>query len=462
MHRLLVFLLLIPASANAEKYTLSQLLAKVKAEYPGVVAAREAVGSADAQLSQARRLWAPTGLVTAGFTLAPAVHCQTGALVPPANLSPADLHQFNLDNCIDTDVHTDNLNNNGVLKLTNPAVKVDIQITQPIYTSGKIEAAIKAAHAGKDVASAQVDAATADVTLSAVRAYWGLKWARASAGTLDEGQRQVKEWVDKIDQQLSAGTSIYTEQDLFRLKIALDNVELGLLDVRKAERLALAGLRTLSGDDNADIDDDELDVIEVVPRPLSYYEDAARTHRPEARMLDAGRTAVHAQRNLRLAEMLPDLGLIGTFDYSYVRNVDTPTNSFMNHANSEGLGLYLGLRQTLDIAEKLARFDQARADERVFAAKRREALGGIALEIERAFAEAEVARKRHTLAAHGEKLARGWYHSMNQATQVGVVASAKDMVDSARSYFELRLQYLSAIMDLNVSLAALKRAAGVD
>jgi outer membrane protein TolC len=44
---------------------------------------------------------------------------------------------------------------------------------------------------------------------------------------------------------------------------------------------------------------------------------------------------------------------------------------------------------------------------------------------------------------------------------VGTVES-KDLVDAARSYFEMRLQHLSAIMDLNVSLAALKRAAGVE
>ena len=50
---------------------------------------------------------------------------------------------------------------------------------------------------------------------------------------------------------------------------------------------------------------------------------------------------------------------------------------------------------------------------------------------------------------------------VDQLLQVGTVES-KDLVDAARSYFELRLQHLSAIMDLNVALAGLKRAAGVE
>jgi outer membrane protein TolC len=144
-----------------------------------------------------------------------------------------------------------------------------------------------------------------------------------------------------------------------------------------------------------------------------------------------------------------------------VQNVDNPQNAFMNHPNSTSLGLSLAFRQPLDIPLRLANFDKARAEERAFDQKRKEALGGIALEIEKAYADADAARKRNKLTAHGEKIARGWYNSVDQLLQVGTVES-KDLVDAARSYFELRLQHLSAIMDLNVALAGLKRAAGVE
>src|SRR5262249_21801980 len=155
---------------------------------------------------------------------------------------------------------------------------------------------------------------------NAVRAYWGVKAARAASATLTEGRDRVKEWVDKVDREIEKGKAGYTEQDLLRLKVGLDNVELGLLEVKRAERGALAALRTVSVDQNADVDDSELDIVEVLEHPLDYYEDAARLHRPEARLLEAAGVAVHAQRSLRLSELLPDIGLVASFNYSYAHD----------------------------------------------------------------------------------------------------------------------------------------------
>ena len=67
------FVPLFGSSAGAGRYTLEQLLAKVRSEYPGVQAARDAVDSADAQLSTATRLWAPSGEIRFGITGAPNV-----------------------------------------------------------------------------------------------------------------------------------------------------------------------------------------------------------------------------------------------------------------------------------------------------------------------------------------------------------------------------------------------------
>jgi multidrug efflux system outer membrane protein len=455
--KILLLVLLWPAVSGANKYTLEQLLARVKSDYPGVTAARVNMEVADAQLSQARRLWWPQGQLTFGFTLVPPVHCTTGNLTPQG-LSPG---ASALDNCINTNTNPADVSNISASQLTNPAFKLDINLIQPIYTSGKIESAIKAAHAGQDAAAAQAQAAEADAVYNAIRAYWGLKAARAARATLSDGRDKVKEWVGSIDKALNDGNGKYTEQDLLRLKIAVDTLELGLLEIDRGEKIAQAALRTMTADPTADVDDAELEVSEVAERPLGYYEDAARFHRPEAKLLEAAGAALHAQRNLRLSEMLPDIGLVGSFNYYYAQNVDDPHNAFLNHPNSLGVGLSVALRQPLDIPLRLAGFSKARAEERAFEWKRKEALGGIALEIEKAFADASAARKRQTLTAHGEKIARGWYNSVDQLLQVGTVES-KDLVDAARSYFELRLQHFAAIMDLNVALAGLKRSAGVE
>jgi outer membrane protein TolC len=464
--------------AAARRYTLAELVARVDGGYAGVRAAREGVRAADAQLSQANRLWWPTGQLTFALTGSPEVRCVDPRTGHPWNDPNAYKDQFDpnnpnapfvqgdknraLGNCTRTDVNPSLLDSNigRVLPVHGVAFNLGVNLTQPLYTFGKIEAAQAGAHAGIDVARAQVDKDRTEVTFNITRAYWGLKWARTASATLSDGVTRLKEWIKKINDDIDKGKSTYTENDLVRLKLALDTAELTALDIDKARQLSLVGLRTLTEDPDADIDDEELDVVELSEQPLDWYEDAARIHRPDARMLAAATVATHAAWRYQRATLLPDLGVLFSFNYSYAQSVDDPYNGFLNHPNVLGAYLALGIRYDLAVPEHLAQLRKARADELVLVERRRQALGGIAVEIENAWLEARAARKRSDLLAHSEKVARGWYNAVDQNLQVGV-AESRDLVDAARNYFELRLRHLQSIMDVNMAIAGLKQAAGM-
>lgn len=177
-------------------------------------------------------------------------------------------------------------------------------------------------------------------------------------------------------------------------------------------------------------------------------------------MLSAGTDALHAMRKLQTANLLPDVGLAFSFNYGYAQSIDDPQNAFMNHPNTLGAGLALVIRYNLDVPLRLANVSKAKADERMLVQRRRQALGGISIEIENAWLEARAARRRSDLLAHSEKVARGWYNAVDQSIQVGV-AESRDLVDAARNFFELRMRHLQSIMDVNMATAALRQAAGV-
>jgi outer membrane protein TolC len=442
--------------ARATTYTLDQLLERAKGNWPGVAAAREALAGAQHQLSEANYLWAPTGEFTFGITGSPHVRCADATGYSDPN------HEVRESNCIQTNAVTVTRATNfvDVLPIHGVALALSAKVTQPLYTFGKIEAARNAAKAGVKIAEDQVEAARAEVMLNVVRAYWGLKWSRAAEQTLNDGRGRVKGWVDKIEHDLERGKGSWTETDLLRLKLAFDQIELALLEVHRAVEIAQAAVRVLSDDAEADIDPEEITTSEIIEKPRPYYEAAARTHRPEARMLDSAVGAMHSFRKLRIAQFLPDVALVTSVGYSYAQDVDDPKNAFMNHPNGASAGMYLGLRLPIDIAGNLARYRRAGADMRNIEARRREALGGIALEIDRAYADAVEARHRYEKTAHGEKIARGWYNAVDQNIQIGT-AAAHEVVDAARAYFEMRLGHLRAIMDVNVTLAVLQRTAGV-
>ncbi|HWE28819.1 MAG TPA: TolC family protein [Polyangia bacterium] len=443
--------------AAARRYTLPELIAQVNASYPGVQAARQGVESADAQLSQATRLWWPTGQLTFGITGSPEVRCIDPVTGKPWTQGGDQARA--LSSCIRTDV-VDLRSGEQVLPYHGVAFNLGLNLIQPLYTFGKIEATRNAAQAGLDSARAQVDKDRAEVTFNVTRAYWLLKWARAAEATLDDGITRLKDWVKKINDEIDKGKTTYTENDLVRLKLALDAAELTALDVDKAKELGLSGLRMLTDDDAADIDDSELDITDAGVEPLSYFEDAARTHRAEARMLAAGAKATRANKALQLANLLPDLGIALSFTYAYAQSVDDPQNGFMNHPNALGAGLSLVMRYNLDVAERLANRSKASSDNRMMVERRKQALGGIYIEIENAWLDARAARRRSDLLAHSEKVARGWYNAVDENLQIGV-AESRDLVDAARNFFELRMRHLQSIMDVNMATATLKQTAGV-
>ena len=195
---------LVPRPCAARRYTLGELIATVNAYYPGVQAAREGVDAADAQLSQAARLWWPTGQLTFGFTGSPQVRCIDPGTGKPWTQGGNQARA--LSNCLSTDV-VDLRSGEQVLPYHGVAFNLGINLVQPLYTFGKIEAAKQAAAAGVDVARAQVDKDRAEVTFNVTRAYWLLKWARAATATLDDGISRLKEWIKKIDDDIDKGKS---------------------------------------------------------------------------------------------------------------------------------------------------------------------------------------------------------------------------------------------------------------
>jgi outer membrane protein TolC len=451
---------LTPRVAFARRYTLVELLARVNADYPGVRAARAGLEVAAAQQSMASRLRWPTGSADFWITGSPETHCQDLNVVAVDPKSGAQT--TTTLNCANTDNRGTLLRTDigRVLPVHGVALGVKANLTQPLYTFGKIDAARHAADAGAEQARAQMDKDRGEVALNAMRAYWGLKLARAAYATLDDGIGRLKEWVKKINDDIEAGKSTYTETDLIRLKLALDQAQLVALDFDKGRDVALAGLRAVSGDPQADVDEEELDLADVAEQPLGWYEDAALSYRPDVRMLAAAGKGLRAAAELQRAQLWPDIGIIGSFNYSYVQSVDDPHNAFWNHPNSLGFFLALGIHYDLQLPEHLAQLHKAHADESMLAERRRQALGGVAVEIETNWLEARATRRKAELLAHSEKVARGWYNAVDQSLQVGV-AESRDLVDAARNYFELRVRHLQSIMDVNMAAGQLKFSAGV-
>ena len=458
-------------AVSTHHMNLLQLWAQASQRFPGLTAARESIRAAGYSRDEQKWLRLPSGEVNAFLSWSPDVRCKTAAelgfgdndKVRTSSGGTTKAPIGGADSCLETTASGNLLDGNigRYLPFYGVLLRVDTRITQPLYTFGKLDAALKLGEVGVQLAQASNAAVTADTAVNLVRAYFGLKAARAGLESIKEGQDQIRKWISQIDGELEAGKTGYTEIDLMRLKVTEAAVGYNVVDIERTIRSSLAALRYLVQDPEADVDDGDLQPWAQEDHPLDYYLEAALRGRPELRTLMATGEGARLYKKLRIAELLPDFGLILSVNYALATSVQDPNHAFMNRLNGLGAGLGLGMRLGLDFGPKIARLQRSIADLSIFESKRREALGGGALEIERQYNDLIEAKKRLVAAESAERRSRGWLQGIKQNIDVGT-AESRDMIEALRNYFEHHGQVLRATNDVNVQAAVLRRLSGLE
>jgi len=441
--------------ARAKAYTLPELLEAARRGNPGILAGAAATDAMQAQLLEAHRNAWPSGELTSFITAVPKIKCEYAADISG---------DPRLQHCVATE--SDPAHHNFAdtfTKLSGPFTRTEVRLVQPLYTFGKIDAGVEAAENGVAAIRHKQAGAAADVELNIRKAYWGRKLARELLDTLDQGTSYIDEAQQKIEKQLADGSGNVTVTDRLRLRTVRAEIDARTLETKRLAELALTGLRTLLGSEapaDLDVDAEPLEPLEVPKRPVTHYEEAARLNRPEVLALGFAARAKHALSLLEERREYPDLALVATGSYAYAPSVDSPVNAFANNPfNGLGFGLAATLRMPLDLGPRFARTDRARAEADETELRRREALGGIALEVRKAFDEMTEAQSRVAAVQKGEKAGKAWVTAVAQNFAIGL-AEARDFSDALQAFFTMRARYLQSVYDLNIAAAALTRATG--
>ncbi len=439
---------------------LAALWSLAESRFPGLIAARRTIDAAKHTRNEQIFLRLPAADLSGFLTWSPNVKCKTteelaaegkvGQLGGPDHCSETNIAQT---------LNTSTIQN--YLPLYGALVQLNLRITQPLYTFGKLTAAWDLGQVGVDLAAAQSDGARLDHQLNVPKAYFGLKTARAALDTVKDGHDQVIRWSKQMDLDLEAGRGSASEIDLMRLRVAESQIEIILIDLERTIASTLAALRYWVQDQAIDIDSQELAIWHDEREPLDYYLESAVRNRPELRVLRATGQGAQLYKKLRIAELLPSFGIIANFGYGYAGGVQDPNHGFMSRLNYLGAGVGLGMSWGLDLGPKIARLQKSIADVNIFESRRRELLGGGALEIERAYNDVREAQRRLKAAETAERRARGWLQGIKQSIDVGT-AEGRDMNDALRTYFDQHVAVLRATNDLNVACGALRRVSGLE
>lgn len=412
-------------AAATPKLTLDEVLAKTLAG-PRVRMAQQDRAAAAARVDEADAARLPRGRATAFGTISPEIQCLDAL-------------------CNETSPK------NFALRFSGLFGSAQLDITQPLFTFGKISHARAAARAGLDAQRALADEAAGDLAVDAARAYWGVKLARELGLMLDDG-------IDEIDKALTklADSPDISVQDRQRIAVLLAEARIQRADARQGELQALAGLRALTGMTDIDIDD-----VPLAPTDRNLPATAGGESRPQSLAARAGSKAADELAAFASSYYWPDLALVGSAVISRAQGVDDPPSVFANDPfNRSGAGVVLALQWQIEPWTTRARVDRAKAEAEKARAQSELAAIGARFDAETALAEVTQARVRVDAATTGEKAARTWLAAILQQEAVGA-AEPKDLADAYIAWFQMRARWAQAVMQLNVAIVRLDRAQGV-
>ena len=428
------------ATIKPRTYTLEECLALTDRNHPNLWAARARLAGTHAQLDEVK--WLPFWQWNAGTNISvlPPITGTIGYTSAPISaLNPSF--------------------GSGV----QPVVTLDIGGVIPLYTFGKIEAGRKAAEAQVRLYEWDLEKLRNSTRADVRRAFFGLQFARDAKYVVDDALARLTKAIDGLSKKLDKGEGGIDEIDKLRLLVYRDEVNARAGEAVRAETFALAALRFFTGVQTGfDIPDEPLKRPDVVLAPVVRYLSAARLFRPEVSQARAGIAARQAQVDLQRARFFPDFGIGVAGSYAAAPSVTTQNTALSPNPFNHFYGAAgIGLRWSLDLLPNQARVARTESDLEEARALLRLALGGVAVEVENAYAIVLEAKNREESWMRAEHRAKQWISTVQDAIDLGT-KNENSMNEPLRAYINARVSHMYALMDFNVGLSELARTSGWD
>jgi outer membrane protein TolC len=354
-------------------------------------------------------------------------------------------------------------NRNAIFRNLGPFTQIDLSINIPLWTFGKLAAALEAAQKGLEAQQLGGEVKRAEVVLQVKRLYYGLQLAEQLAAVLRDMLNNMDTAVKKAQERLDRGSSAVTEIDVLKLRTGRARFAKGVAEVEGSAALARSALARAIGLDVTapfQIADRRLQPVEVTIESLEQYLAEGPDRRPEGRQIESGVAAQAAKVDLEEAGLYPSIFLATGFQYAVAPNRTRQRNPFafesFNYERPIGA---LGIHWDLNFFQNNAKVEQARADLERLRAQQRSAVSGLRLEIQKAYLD--VAQARNTIQATDDGRRAGRALLVLSVSNFDLaIGEAEELFKGLGAYTEASTDYFRAVHDFNVAVGALSRAVG--
>lgn len=359
----------------------------------------------------------------------------------------------------------------GIQEITG----VELEVSQPLYTFGKISAAVDLAREGAQVAEARIATARLDVALAAAEAYYEVLAAEQALATVEEQAEARREFLAVVGARFEIGEAtrlelLQSQATLAELQPALAGAQ-GRIARARANLRAVLGLAT--GEPVTAVDpcpeppsraaageEGEASPLEVLtafpPRPaVRVLLPLALERRPELADLDLQVEALESRQQLTRADGRPQLELTGSYGREARLVEDLQDDLF------DDWFVAVGMRwEFFDGGRRRGQLAQLESQQRQLDWQRRELVQQVRLQLEDALAEYGAARARLLAAEVAARAAREAARVAQESYREGVALQA-DWLDAQQRETVAEIRLVEARFAGRVEEARLLRAVGV-
>ena len=345
-----------------------------------------------------------------------------------------------------------------------PFNRFEVEVLQPIYTGGEINAQIEAARHAVGVERARVSEKEAEVAFRTGELYYSLLLAGALTSLTEQGGDIVRQAKETVQDLLDAGDPDVDDADLYQVLITeqeylrrVAEVNQGLLRARAAlSRQLFLPEGTIAVPDTA----------LLVPIPFTLdsvdtYFQIALAQRPELRQAAAGLRAQNALVDAARSDYYPKVFFSVRGRLTLTQGRYRQPNPYVSDPfRGRSLAAGVGIRQQLNFFQTRANVEEARVERDAVAFQQQGARQLILFEVEDAYRNVLVAQAALASRDEALTLSREWLRTeqINFDLDLG---STENLIDAVQANLELQAAYYEAVRTYNVAVLRLLRASGL-
>jgi outer membrane protein TolC len=336
-------------------------------------------------------------------------------------------------------------------------------IVKPLATFGRLDNYQEAAQ--KNIAIKQQDVALQRdvVALQVVKAYYGYLTARDSRLLLEDTRRRLTGALELVEDWLQEDSGNVSQSDKYALQSGLGLIDNFLAEASSLEKIAMAGLKFLTGHEDSVIElaDRRIKPVELPGESLDEWIQLALENRSEFKQVEAGLAARRALVEATRADEKPIVfaGVAGSLAYAPDRDrLDNPhVYDPFNHVAASPL---IGMRWQFGPGAHEGRVAQAQAELDALVHKASFAREGIPFQVREQYYTMQAKYEAIGSMRKSSRAARRWMIAAYSDFEAGL-EEADDIINALQVYVLAYAEYLRAVNDFNNLVSKMKSVSGV-